>query len=79
MKVELPVGPDLPQWFSLFRSEYANTVDGAFGSVTANAEGFDAYVTMSRTMERLDGQFPSAAEAIQAIVEFVNRQAKNNG
>lgn len=77
MKVDIPTPPDLPQWFSMFRSEYANTVDGVYGSVTANSEGFDAYVVLSRNLERFEGQFPTAAEAVQAIVDYVAANAKS--
>lgn len=77
MKADIPTPPDLPQWFSMFRSEYANTVDGIYGGVTVNAEGFYATVILSRNLERFEGQFPTAAEAVQAIVDYVAANVKS--
>lgn len=76
MEADLPVHPDLPKWFSAFYSEYANTKDDAYGSVVAHADGWRVYVRLAN-LERFEGFFPTAAEAVQAIVDYVAANTKS--
>ena len=81
MKPDLvPTGPDLPAFWSEARFEYANTEIGAFGHVSymyepvADSKSWYGYCALAWNQERFADHFSTAAEAIEAVEQFVRTQ-----
>lgn len=78
----LPTGPDLPPNWEAATYEYHNEVAGAFGHALYAWNGQDhlrtwhAYCVLTFKDERLDQHFPTAAEAIQAVEDFVAKHGR---
>jgi len=81
MKQDVPTGPDLPPNWEPATFEYHNETAGAFGHAIYTWGGeadrersWHAYCVITFKDARLDGHYPTAAEAIQAVEDFVKAQ-----